>query len=64
MVEQKDSKSYAVEIFEQINTVRKDPKSLIPFLEDCLKHFEGDCLYMPHFKNGGLQFEEGVKGVR
>lgn len=54
MVEKKEDSTYAREIFDNINAVRKDPKSLIPFLEDCLKHFEGDCLYMPHFKNGGL----------
>lgn len=43
--------------------IRKDPKSIIPFLEESLKYFEDDALYMPHYVHGGLAFDEGQKGV-
>lgn len=44
-------------VFEEHNKVRTDPSSYIEKLENCMKHFRGDILYLPG--EDGLQTYEG-----
>lgn len=58
----KDS-SFAKEIIQQINKLRRFPKSFIPILEDHLQYFDGNVLYLPGSTRGGIMHEEGKVAV-
>lgn len=59
-----NDETFAREILQQINKLRKFPKSFIPILEDHLQYFEGNALFLPNSPNGGVMLEEGPKSVR
>lgn len=59
----KDS-GFANEILQQLNKLRRFPKTFIPILEDHLQYFEGNILYLPGSTRGGILMEEGPKAVR
>ena len=55
--------TFAREILQQINKLRRFPKSFIPILEDHLQYFEGNALFLPNSPNGGVLMEEGPVAV-
>jgi len=52
-----NSKSLAREVGRFLNNVRKDPKILIPIIEDDLQYFEGDTMWKPN--EIGMRTNEG-----
>lgn len=55
---------FAKQILEEINSLRKDPKSYIKILQEHLNYFDGNALYVPDSKMGGVMLDEGPKAVR
>lgn len=50
------------DFFAALNAVRANPKSLIPDLEQLLKYFEGNTIWIPN--KPGLTTQEGPDAVR
>ncbi|CDW71758.1 UNKNOWN [Stylonychia lemnae] len=52
---------FAKQILEEINKLRKDPKIYIKILQEHLNYFDGNALYVPDSKMGGVMLDEGPK---
>jgi len=55
--------TFAEEVLEQLNKLRRWPQSFVPILEDHLRYFEGNALFLPNSKLGGIETEEGPQAV-
>ena len=62
MAKSSSHSSFAQELLQQVNKLRRFPRSFIPILEDYLQYFEGNALFLPG--QTGLKTEEGPEAVR
>jgi hypothetical protein len=53
---------FCKEIVQQINLIRRNPRSFVPYLNIYIESFEDNCLFIPDAEFG-IELEDGLDNV-